>query len=427
MPGFRRNLRTRSRVKIEIPSRAIKPLVITATSVIIICIAILGVKEVNHNIEIAKKQEQIDSIIYNLFEEEDYENVELLDIEFPDKVINIVSTGDILCETGILEDAYNEETGTYEFSQMFTDVKQYIQDADITLASVETNFVEGEEYSGRLQYNAPLTLLNTIKDLGIDIINTANNHSLDYGFRGIESTINNIQKVGLENVGTYKTEEDSSKILVKEIKGIKIAFLAYTYGITSNPKNLQEAPYALNITEKEKMIADIKESKDQGADFTFVLMHWGDVESSVQNNEQKELADFLFQNGADFIFGTHPASIQPMEVRENNQEKNIFIAYSTGNLISSREYKNSNVEMILNIEITKDAKTGDTRLSKVTYTPVYLLDRGEKAEDRYKLLDVKKEIENYENRIKKYISKEEYEKCLQALIDIDRLIGKNKE
>lgn len=426
MPGFRRNSRTRSRVKIEIPSRAIKPLVITTTLVIIICIAILGVKEVNHNIEIAKKHEQIESIMYNLFEEEDYENVEMLDIEFPDRVINIVSTGDILCETGILEDAYNDETGKYEFNQMFTDVKPYIQDADITLASLETNFVEGEEYSGRLKYNAPLELLETMKNLGIDIINTANNHSLDYGFRGIESTINNIQKVGLENVGTYKTEEASTQILIKEVKGIKIAFLAYTYGITSNPKNLQEAPYALNITEKEKISTDIKKSKDQGADFTFVLMHWGDVESSVQNNEQKELADFLFQSGADFIFGTHPASIQPMEVRENSQGKNIFIAYSTGNLISSREYKNSNIEMILNIEITKDAKTGDTRLSEVTYTPVYLLDRGEKAEDRYKLLDVKKEIENYENKIKKDISKEEYEKCLQALIDIDKLIGKNK-
>ena len=426
MPGFRRNSRTRSRIKIEIPSRAIKPLVITTTIVIIICIIILAMKEVNHNIEIAKKQEQIDSIIYDLFEE-DYQNVEMLDIEFPDKVINIVSTGDILCETGILEDAYNNETGEYEFGQMFTNVKQYIQDADITLASVETNFVEGEEYSGKTRYNAPLSLLDTIKDLGIDIINTANNHSLDYGFKGIESTINKIQEAGLESVGTYKTEEDSTQILIKDVKGIKIAFLAYTYGITSNPKNLQEAPYALNLTEKEKIVEDIKKSKEQGADFTFVLTHWGDVESSVQNNEQKELADFLFQNGADFIFGTHPASIQPMEVRENSQGKNIFIAYSTGNLISSREYKNSNIEMILNIEITKDGKNGDTRLSKVTYTPVYLLDRGKKAEDRYTLLDVKKTIESYENKIEKDISQEEYEKCLQALIDIDKLIGKNHE
>ena len=75
-----------------------------------------------------------------------------------------------------------------------------------------------------------------MKDMGIDIINTANNHSLDYGFRGIESTINNIHEAGLANVGTYKTQEDSSKILIKDVRGIKIAFLAYTYGITSDEK-----------------------------------------------------------------------------------------------------------------------------------------------------------------------------------------------
>ena len=182
--------------------------------------------------------------------------------------------------------------------------------------------------------------------------------------------------------------------------------------------------YSLNLIQKEKIVSDIQKSKEQGAEFTFVLMHWGDVDSSVQNNEQKELADFLFENGADFILGTHPASIQPMEVRENSEGQNIFIAYSTGNFISSREYTNSNIEMILDIEITKDSETGETKLTKVTYTPVYLLDRGKSAEQRYKLLDIKKEIENYENGYTENITEEEYEELLQALIDIDKLIGK---
>lgn len=424
MPGFRRNLRTRRAVVLQSPSRIASIVAICSIIVIIICVIVLGIKNVQHKQEIAKKQEEINNIIYNLFVDEDYENVEMLDIEFPNKVINIVSTGDILCEEGILEAAYNKESGTYEFSNMFSDVKQYVENADITLASLETNFVDGEEYSGRLKYNAPLTLLDAMKNLGIDIVNTANNHSLDYGFRGIESTINKIQEAGLENVGTYKTEEDSSKILIKDVRGIKIAFLAYTYGITSDEKNLEEAPYSLNLIQKEKIVSDIQKSKEQGAEFTFVLMHWGDVDSSVQNNEQKELADFLFENGADFILGTHPASIQPMEVRENSEGQNIFIAYSTGNFISSREYTNSDIEMILDIEITKDSETGETKLTKVTYTPVYLLDRGKSAEQRYKLLDIKKEIENYENGYTENITEEEYEELLQALIDIDKLIGK---
>lgn len=425
MPGFRRNLRTRKRIAIKLPSNTAKIIVISSIIAIIICVISLIIKDINHKQEIARKQQEVNNIIYNLFVDQDYENIEVSNIELPDRIINIVSTGDILCETGILEAAYNKEDNTYDFEDMFSNIKKYVEEADITLSSLETNFVDGENYSGRLKYNAPLELLDTMKNLGIDIINTANNHSLDYGFRGIESTINHIQEAGFENIGTYKTEEDSTQILIKDIKGIKIAFLAYTYGITSNPKNLEESPYSLNIIQKEKMVSDIKKSKEEGADFTFLLMHWGDVDSSVQNDEQKHLADFLFENGADFILGTHPASIQPMEVRENSQGKNIFIAYSTGNFISSREYKNSNIEMILNIEITKEAKTGETKLTKVTYTPVYLLDRGTKAKQRYKLLDIKREIENYEKGNKDNITEKEYEKLLQALIDIDKLIGKN--
>ena len=110
-----------------------------------------------------------------------------------------------------------------------------------------------------------------------------------------------------------------------------------------------------------------------------------------------------------------------MEVRLNDKGNSVFIAYSVGNFISSREYKNSNIEMILNIEITKDGETKETRLTKVTYTPVYLLDRGKKAKDRYRLVDIKQEIENYELGGGN-ITDKEYERLLQALIDIDKLV-----
>ena len=422
MPGFRRNSRTRSRLKIEIPSRMQPVLILVAIAIIIVAVVALITKDVLHKQEIAKKQEEINSIIYNLFEEENYEDVEPLDIEMPDKVINIVSIGDVLCETGILEDAYDSETETYDFETMFKGVRKHVSNADLTLASVETNFVDGENYSGRLKYNAPLSLLGELKDMGVDVISTATNHSLDFGFSGIVSTINNIQKLGMDNIGTNKNEEEASKVLIKDIKGIKIAFLSYTYGITSDKKNLEESPeYGLNLINRDKIAADIKKSKEEGADFTFLLMHWGEVEESKQNEEQKDLANFLFENGADFIFGTHPASIQPMEVRLNDKGNSVFIAYSVGNFISSREYKNSNIEMILNIEITKDGETKETRLTKVTYTPVYLLDRGKKAKDRYRLVDIKQEIENYELGGGN-ITDKEYERLLQALIDIDKLV-----
>ena len=422
MPGFRRNLRTRRRFDIQTPSGIATAIVAISIVAIIISALVLSVKQIQRDKEIAKKQQEVEQIIYNLFEAEDYENIQPQEIEVPDTVVNIVSIGDILCETELYESAYNKETGTYDFDSIFTDTKSYIQQADIALASLETNFVEGQKYSGRGKYNSPLELLDSIKKLGIDVINTANNHSLDYGINGINSTIDKLKEREISNVGTYKTQEDKDNILIKEIKGIKIAFLAYTYGSNTSISELNRNEYALSLMEKEKMAADIKKSKTEGADFTFLLMHWGDVNSSKINEEQKELASYLFENGADFILGTHPASIQPMEIRQNSEGKNVFIAYSTGNYISASEYTNSNIEMILDIQITKNPKTQETKLSKVTYTPIYLLDRGKKAEQRYKLVDVKQEIQTYESGYTNNITDKEYEQLLKALINIDNLI-----
>ncbi len=422
MPGFRRNLRTRRRVDIKTPSEIATVIVAISIIVIIISAIVLGVKQIERDKEIAKKQEEVDQILYSLFEEEDYSNIQAQDIDIPDRVVNIVSMGDILCETELYESAYNKQDGTYNFDRIFADTKTYIEEADLAIASLETSFVDGQAYSGRGKYNSPIELLDSIKNLGIDVISTANNHSLDYGINGINSTIDKLQSRGISNVGTYKTQEEKDTILIKEVSGIKIAFLSYTYGSNVSTSELQGNEYALSLIDKEKMAADIQKAKAEGADFTFLLMHWGDVNSSKTNEEQKELASFLFENGADFILGTHPASIQPMEIRQNNQGKNVFIAYSTGNYISASEYTNSNIEMILDIEITKNPKTGETRLTKVTYTPLYLLDRGKKAEQRYKLLDVKKEIENYESGNTNNITKKEYEELLKALINIDNLI-----
>ena len=88
------------------------------------------------------------------------------------------------------------------------------------------------------------------------------------------------------------------------MQGIKLAFLSYTYGTNVSVNSVEESTYCINIIEKEKMKNDIVKAKEEGADYVFVNVHWGDVDSSTQNSVQKELADFLFENGADFILGS---------------------------------------------------------------------------------------------------------------------------
>lgn len=403
----------------------IKPIAIALLVIIAVLISILKIKDYRNSIIASKEIEKQEKEMYLLFEGVDNAKKEL-NLETKDKedtVAKIVTVGDILCEDSIIKDGYDSKSGKYNFSHMFSNIKEYTKEADITLGLLETNFVSGEKYSGNIKYNSPKEFGKELKNIGIDILHTANNHSLDYGFKGVKSTLNFLNELGIDTLGTYKTKKEASEILVKDVNGIKIAFLSYTYG--TNISVPEKYNYSVNLTDKTKMKSDLKEAKKQEVDFIFVHMHWGDVDNSKPNKEQKELADFLFKNGANFVLGSHPASLQPMEVRKNGEGENIFIAYSTGNFISSSSYQNSNIEMILNIEVTKKGDTEKTYLSRVTYEPVYLLDRGESAKQRYTLLNIKEEVANYESANKKIINEKIYKELKQALKDIEKLIGKN--
>ena len=131
-------------------------------------------------------------------------------------------------------------------------------------------------------------------------------------------------------------------------------------------------------------------------------------------------------DGVDLILGSHPATIQPMEICKNSDGENAFVSYSVGNYISASEYENSNIEMILEIKIKKDSKTGKVTLNKVTYTPVYLLDNGKNAENRYELYDIKDVISKYESGQTDVVDKKLYDKLKQALKEIEKLVGKEE-
>ena len=136
------------------------------------------------------------------------------------------------------------------------------------------------------------------------------------------------------------------------------------------------------------------------------------------NEEQKEQAQFLVDNGADIIIGAHPSVVQKMEILQNKEGKDCLVAYSLGDFTSDFSYENSNLELILNIQIYYDAENNTTSLYKVDYVPIYMNDYGVKNKvDRYKLLDMKREIANY-GKEESSLDKSTYDKLIRG---IDRL------
>lgn len=343
-----------------------------------------------------------------------------------DTTINMAFTGDIMCHNTIYNDAYNSSSSSYDFSYIFDNVKFYLQTADITIGNLETTFAGSKKgYSSYPRFNTPESLADTLKKLGFDVLSTANNHCYDSNYAGIESTIDYLDQADISHTGTYKSEEDQNKILIKNVKGINIAFLSFTYG-TNGITVPQDKAYSVNLIDKELIKKQIDLAKAKNPDLISVSMHWGVEYQTKPNTEQKELADFLFQNGVDLIIGNHPHVLQPMEKRtitlSDGSTKDGFIVYSLGNFLADQNKTYTRDTAILNLKITK-SKDKKITIDSASYTPVYIYKNTALKTKKFKLIDLKKSIASYNSGSSTNISKTLYNTFNTELNNITKILG----
>ena len=294
---------------------------------------------------------------------------EIEEVKVPDDItINMTVTGDVLCHNTNFWDAYDASTDSYDFSYVFEDIEKYFSSADIAVGTIETSFAGKEAgYSNYPTFNSPEELATDLKELGYDVMAMATNHCLDKGYKGLVSTIDELDKAGIKHIGTYKSEEDSKEILIQDVKGIKMAFLNYTYGTNGIPIPAGKE-YSVNLIDKDKIKADIEKAKKLNADVICVNMHWGEEYRQTATQEQEELADFLFQNGVDLILGSHTHVLEPMEKRTvtlaDGTKKDGFVIYSLGNFMSGQNANYTRQSVILDIQLTKKGKDNTISIIK---------------------------------------------------------------
>ena len=349
------------------------------------------------------------------------------DLPSNDITFTLATTGDIMCHNTNFLDAYNSSTKSYDFSYYFTDIKQYIEEADITVGNLETTLSGAKRgYSGYPTFNTPEILAKNLKDAGFDVVSTANNHCIDKGYTGIESTIDFLDAAGLAHTGTFKSKKDQETILVKDVKGVKIAFLSFTYGTNGIPIP-KDKTYAVNLIDKKLIKSQIELAKKEEPDLICVSMHWGIEYQTSSNKEQKNLADFLFDNGVDVILGNHSHVPQEMEKRtiklEDGSTKDGFVIYSLGNFMANQNKQYTNDSAILKLEITKHKENGKITIDKATYTPTYMYKNPSKSKKKFKILDINTEIKKYESRESGAVSKSLYNTLVTERKNIKRIIG----
>lgn len=338
----------------------------------------------------------------------------------------MTALGDSLCHNTQYWDAYNKETGVYDFSYVYEDIMSYTKASDITIGSLETTFAgEDRGYSNYPTFNTPDSLAEALKNIGVDIISLAGNHALDYGYTGLCRTIDVLDNVGISHLGTYKTAEDQEKILVQNVKGLNIAFINYTYGTNGIPLPSGK-DYCVNLIDKDLIKKQIEQAKSQNVDIIVACMHWGTEYRTTANSEQEELADFLFENGVDIILGNHPHVLEPMEKRiitlPDGTEKEVFVVYALGNFTADQRDEITRDSAILNLTITKNS---DNKISidKVNYVPIYMYKNSNASLHKFKILDIEKTIAAYDSGLNTSIGLTTYNNLKKQLDKIRNILG----
>lgn len=350
-------------------------------------------------------------------------------------------SGDIVLHQPLSDDAY-ARNGSYDYTYMFEHADDYIEAADYSLCCLETTFSGGAN-SGYPLFSSPDGVAESLAAIGMDFVSTASNHCLDTWFAGLCRTLDVLDANGLDHAGTYRTQEERDEnngIVVRDINGISVAFLAFTYGTNGLPRpdgsefcvNIFTVDYMTNLSviNYELLRADMAAARALDTDVIAVYMHWGAEYNTGITAQQEELTDLLFAEGADIILGGHPHVPEPMELREITNEdgstRTGFVCYCLGNFISNQYYDYTNLTAILNLELTKCLDTGVTEISACSWVPMYMLHPDASNTGDYLLLDIHRAMADYESGDTSVIGESVYAKLQTALDDLHRIISENE-
>ncbi|MBR1883301.1 MAG: CapA family protein [Muribaculaceae bacterium] len=248
--------------------------------------------------------------------------------------VNLTFVGDAMQHTPQLV-AARTATGNYDYSPCFRYVEDDIRWADYAVVNLECP-LGGAPYTGYPAFSAPDSYAAQLYKSGFDLFLTANNHCLDRRDKGLRRTISVLDSLGIPHVGTYVNANARHRQVpfITTIKGVRFAFLCYTYGTNGIPV---QGDVVVDLIDRNVIARDLEAARAAGAQVLCACLHWG-IEYQLQPVEsQRSLADWLVEQGVDLIIGGHPHVVEPMEMRHSKTyDKDVLLVYSLGNFISNQ-------------------------------------------------------------------------------------------
>ncbi len=307
------------------------------------------------------------------------------------KEFNITIIGDIMM--GGIESSY---------MLPFKHVVEYTSKADYTVCNLATNISNLDDIEApRSKYVVKKDIINAFNALGVDGVNIATDHMLDFGVKQFDTTLSILKDAKINVIGLAKD------IIYAEKDGIRVAFIAINNTIIGSKYTYTEA--GINTYDRIKNKALIEEAK-RNADTVIVMPHYGKEHTYVITNAMREVARVLIDLGADMVIGSHSLGIHPVEEYKGKQ-----IIYSSGYFIHDTRYEIGKQSAIFNLSINKEGK-----ITKTEIIPIYIKDG--KEVKLYKDID-EKDSNDYlkklfvDRTLNKYVINKEKNKLVISLKD----------
>lgn len=304
--------------------------------------------------------------------------------------ITIGAVGDIMVPSGIVADA-KASADEYDFSRLFASVAELFQSVDLMCANMEAPIAGAAAgYSvlaaeGEIpRFNAPDSVLDVLRDAGMDLLTTANNHILDKELSGLLRTTEAIRAAGFYQTGTYLDALDRAEPCVIDVNGIRVGFIAATRLINRRTEHISSTDLPIHVCMlvdgndiAKSIYDDIARCREAGAEFIILFPHWDYEDDKPAYAITKQYARQLLEAGVDAIIGSHPHNIKRIEyvtVARDGGEYTGLVAYSLGNFTANQDSHRS-TGLFLRLTLEKDPYTGAVTLCDATYLPTLVMRR----------------------------------------------------
>ena len=329
--------------------------------------------------------------------------------------LSFIFIGDIMGHGPQITSAYDSKTTSYNYDNCFKYITDEISAPDYAIGNLEVTLA-GPPFKGYPQFSSPDELAVACKNSGMDVLVTSNNHSCDRGGSGIIRTVDVLDSLNIIHTGTFLDSSDRAERypLIIESDCMRIAILNYTYGTNGLP---YPEPTIVNMIDKELMKKDLEIAKSKNVDKIIVVTHWGSEYKLQPVQYQIDHGQFLFDNGADIIIGSHPHVLEKMIWEKSIVEKEgeSLIVYSLGNFVSNQRKRYTDGGAMFKMTLKKEGN--NTFIKDAGYMLTWVHTPIENGKKQYYILPAAK----YENNKDFFKSEEAYTK-MKAFIKDSRIL-----